>query len=431
MNAMGGVWTKRDERLLLDLLGTDTVTPMETGRASRLREAQERFAESAERSGFEVARHRAAPKEALDDLQVPRTVLGRVAEMGDEFLASQPNLILRLGPTDPAARTLVFNGHLDTVGPKLAIETKASRVHGRGAVDAKGPMVAMLAGIRDALQQRPGLCERLAIVIHAVGGEEGGAMGTYGSRQVVREGWVGRLNVVVEPTRMRFMDRSTAAMTARLEVRGAGCTDDAPERGENATLLLAHLACELAKALSGPAEERRAKLCIAGLCTGTTHDRVYGRGQLLLNIAYNSLADARFLESVVEQTVPRAGRSFQRQFGKLAIAARSAARWEDIVKLDWPKRGLPVLANRDRELEQLLREAGIARNGESDCPPFTCDAIWLQHPESYTIVFGPGDLERNGAHTEREYIELDELARYATLVSALVRKFDSDGATIR
>jgi acetylornithine deacetylase len=48
--------------------------------------------------------------------------------------------------------------------------------------------------------------------------------------------------------------------------------------------------------------------------------------------------------------------------------------------------------------------------------------MWLQAPESYTVVFGPGDLEQNGAHTDAEHIDFHELATYAQGVSALVQE---------
>lgn len=418
-------WDSHDEQLLLDLLAIDTVTPMETGRPSRLREAQECFADAAADCGFAIAQHLPAPCEALEDSQVPTAVRRSAAQMGKEFLACQPNLVMRIGhEQNPASPTLVFNGHLDTVGPLLKIGTSANAVHGRGALDAKGPMVAMLAGVRHALVTRPEIAQRMTILLHAVGGEEGGAMGIYGSRQLVKEGLTGRLNVVVEPTRMKFIDHATAAMTARITVLGTGATDDAPERGENATLILAHLACEITRALSRPARERGAKLCIAGLDTGAMHNRVYGTGQLLVNIAYGSLAGARHLETLLERTVARAQGSFMRRLGHLGPAARAAARWPDIVKLEWAKRGLPVLANRDAAIEQVLTRAGIPRSGADDCPPFTCDAIWLQVEHGYTIVFGPGDLERNGAHADTEHIDIHELERYAAQVSTLVQAFD-------
>src|SRR5262249_44273364 len=148
------VWTDADERLLLELLAMDTTTPMESGRPSALADAQRAYAEHARPLGFRVAHFEPPPAAALDSPLVPPAVLDRAAELGPDFLAGQPNLVLELG-AGPAERTVVFNVHLDTVGGEVPVWLRDGVVSGRGAVDVTGPGVALLAGIRSALERRP------------------------------------------------------------------------------------------------------------------------------------------------------------------------------------------------------------------------------------------------------------------------------------
>jgi acetylornithine deacetylase len=413
-----------DERLLLHLVEVPTVSPMETGAPSDVRRAQADFAEHAARVGFEVVLHEPAPAAILDDPCVPLSVREMAARMGPEFLQSQPNLVLRLGPARPAERTVMFNFHMDTVDGTVPVGRAGGRFHGRGAVDMKGPGVALLAGARAALARWPGLTDDVTVLLQCVSGEEGGAMGTYGTRALVAQGHVGRLNVFAEPSDGYYFDHATTTMTARIEVDGEGATDDEPAAGHNATLLLGYLAQHLGKHLAGPIHARGGKVCIAGLHTGLLHNRVYPAGRLLVNCAYDSPELAEFTREAMERHFAGGRRQFQEELGEVAVARRTADDVAAICRLTWLKRGLPVLANRDPALEPVLARAGWWRNPEERRgKAFTCDAMWAQGEGLYTVVFGPGDLGRNGAHTDREFIDRDDLERYAGQVCALLGAF--------
>ncbi|WP_395475389.1 hypothetical protein [Saccharopolyspora spinosa] len=49
--------------------------------------------------------------------------------------------------------------------------------------------MALLAGIRDATRADPALGRDVGVLIQAVSGEEGGAMGTFGTRPLVESGF--------------------------------------------------------------------------------------------------------------------------------------------------------------------------------------------------------------------------------------------------
>ncbi|MEE2046649.1 M20/M25/M40 family metallo-hydrolase, partial [Nocardiopsis tropica] len=258
-----------DERsLLMRLLATPTAGPLETGAAGpapRLWEAQRDYARAAGRLGFRVVRHAPADPADLEAPGVPETVREAAADPG--FLACQPSLVLRLGPDAvPRERTVMFNVHMDTVagGPAASFDGEVFR--GRGAVDAKGPAVALLAGVRTALERSPALGRDTAVLVQAVAGEEGGAMGVLGTRPLVGLGHTGRVNVFCEPTSGRFLTRSTASMTARVSVRGDDAVDDRPHSGHNASVLLGFLAQRMGRALD--AHARNGAVCVAGLHTG-------------------------------------------------------------------------------------------------------------------------------------------------------------------
>ncbi|TDD85749.1 M20/M25/M40 family metallo-hydrolase [Actinomadura darangshiensis] len=422
--------TPADRDLLLRLLDLPTAGPLEAGPDApppRIAEAQDAYARHAAAMGLRVVRHAPAEPAELDSGPVPATVREAVAD--PRFLADQPSLVLRLGPDGlPAARTVMFNVHLDTVAGLQPARFDGERFHGRGAIDAKGPAVALLAGIRAAVALRPALGREVGVLVQAVAGEEGGAMGVFGTRPLVRRGFTGRLNVFCEPTRGRFLPRSTAAMTARIVVDGSDAVDDRPGRGHNATVLLGFLAQQLGRALDPAASE--AAVCVAGLHTGTRHNKVYGSGSLLLNFGYASPEAAGELERRLRDALDEGLKEFAAAFAGTALFGRTAADACAITRLEWCKHGLPVLDDRDAWGHALLRDrAGIPPWPAAE-PPFTCDAIWMsQVPGACTVVLGPGDLAANNAHADGEFAEAGDLADFAAAVARLLIAFTDEHST--
>jgi acetylornithine deacetylase/succinyl-diaminopimelate desuccinylase-like protein len=414
--------TPADHDLLLDLLNTPTAGPLETGTdgpAVRLWEAGRAYAAAAATLGLKVLRHAPPDPAAMLRDDVPLTV--RKAAQDEAFLARQPSLLLRLGPELPRRDTVMFNVHLDTVAGWWPAHFDGRRFTGRGAIDAKGPAVALLAGIRAARAAEPALGSRVGVLVQAVAGEEGGAMGTFGTRPLVEDGFTGGLNLFCEPTGHRFLPRSTASMTALIRVDGEDAVDDRPEAGHNATVLLGHISHYLARVL--PPRIGDGRVCVAGLHTGERHNRVYGTGRLLLNISYGSRPAGRAAEAALEQALREALADFASGAAGIADLARTAVDAARITSLHWHKRGLPALDGRGRApwAEELLeRHAGLERWPDEE-PAFTCDAIWMAHvPDGYTAVFGPGDLDTNHAHAAGEYVDLDDLDRYADEIARIL-----------
>ncbi|WP_435177546.1 Ldh family oxidoreductase [Actinacidiphila sp. bgisy145] len=416
-----------DHTLLLELLALPTAGPLECGPgapAPELWAAGRRYAEAAAALGFHVLHHAAAPPDCLARDDVP-VLVRRTAAAQPEFLACQPSLVLALGPADaPHERTVMFNVHLDTVAGVEPVSFDGARFHGRGAIDAKGPAVALLAGLRRALGELPGLARDTRVLIQAVAGEEGGALGTFGTRPLVEAGHHGRLNVFCEPTGGRALTRCTAAMTALLSVHGDDAIDDRPAAGHNATVLLGFLAQHLAAVLDPELAPADGQLCVAGLHTGTLHNRVHGRGQLLLNLSYGAPATARRLERLVREAVDDGLRAFAAVFGRTRRFARTARDAPGIVRLEWLKRGLPVLGGDASPWLGALLERAAIPPWPAEEPGFTCDAIWTSGVAgAHCVVLGPGSLDANRAHAEGEFADLAGLEGFAATVPRLLGAF--------
>ncbi|MGC5398433.1 M20/M25/M40 family metallo-hydrolase [Streptomyces sp. DT20] len=418
-----------DLEWLTELMAVDSVSPLEGGPMDGAARAQRVFLAGAAERGFRTALHRAPAPELLERPEVPAPVREAAARDLPAFLAGQPSVVVAHGAPQPQERRLVINFHVDTVGPHVPPRLDGRILYGRGAVDDKGPGVAAAAGVAAAFAEDPGLDGRIEVQIASVPGEEGGAMGTYGTRALVDAGFTGRLMVFAEPTGNTFMDGCTAAMTPRITVLGQDSTDDHPADGHNATVLLGFLADFLARRLGPLAHGMGAKLCVSGLHTGTAHNRVYGGGQLLLNIAYPATEQAELLAASLEVLIEEARTEFAHLHAHDPFSRRTVKDWRRIVRLDWLKQGLPTLNNRDAEAELVLNEAGFHRHdGLADGSAFTCDAIWAPGPGRYVVACGPGQLDANGAHTDDEFVHLDDLDTYARRIKELVHAFAAHAA---
>jgi acetylornithine deacetylase/succinyl-diaminopimelate desuccinylase-like protein len=420
----------QDVRWLLDLLARSSVCPLEDPGGDHgadpydTIEAQRLFLHGAAMRGFLLRRWDSPPAGFLDRPGVPLSVREAAGSDPAGFLTRQPSMVVGLGDPQPPQRRLVINFHVDTVGPHVPPRLDGRIVRGRGAVDDKGPGVAAVVGAAAAFAERPELGKLIEVQVASVPGEEGGAMGSYGTRWLVESGTVGRLMIFAEPTGCRVFDACSAAMTPLFSVHGVDSTDDHPYDGHNATLALSLLATRLAEELGPLAHRLGAKFCLAGMHTGDAHNRVYGTGELRCNLAYYDGRAAAELEAAVGRVAATASAELAGRFGDNPVAAPLAADWQRVVRLRWLKRGLPPLANRDPAMEAVLAAAGLPRHdGVADGTAFTCDAIWAGGPGRYVAVCGPGRLDHNGAHTPEEFVELDELDRYATRIRDLVLAF--------
>ena len=414
------LFTDRYVQRLVQLLEIDTVTPMESHQASQIAHANAVFADWAASLGMRVVFAGPGEVRAHDDYVTPRTV-ERLCHAHEDFLDWQPHTVLEIGH-GPKHRTLMFNFHMDTVSPHLPVRLREGCVHGRGAVDNKGPGLAVLAAIEEVQHTHPQVLRDIRLLIQVVAGEEGGAMGVYGTRYLCERGLVGALNVFVEPSGDGYFDASTTSMTYEIRMDGNDSTDDFPERGDNASLILSFMAQEMARSLAEPVKALDVKMTLAGIHTGLHHNRVYGSGHCLFNFSYRSADAGRQVAEQVDQAYAAALECCRVALSGLHPFSFTIERLLSTCSASWLKRDLPVLNNRDAAMETVLMNAGINRNTCS-AEAFTCDAMWAQADDAYSIVWGPGSLALNGAHTALEHVRLDDLESFTRAVHRLITQF--------
>ena len=173
------------------------------------RAALERLAEQAAALGLETDLH----QHDLDVLRAHPDHPGEEAPRDELW-----GLTVTLPGTRPGR--IAIDGHVDVVSPGTepwrlgpwsgAIE--GGRLHGRGSVDMKGPVVAALHALA-ALREH----ERPEVVLIAVSSEEDGGLGTFAELQ--RDANFGAA-LLPEPTGLRVVCAQAGALTFKGEIRG-------------------------------------------------------------------------------------------------------------------------------------------------------------------------------------------------------------------
>lgn len=167
----------------------------------------------------------------------------RVVETTEETEASgRPSVVATLrGRGGGDARSLMLNGHLDTVGIETMEDpfsacVEGGRLYGRGSYDMKGGVAACVAAIH-RVQER-GVRLRGDVVLTAVADEEDASLGTQAvlaDPKIAERIATGRfVAVVTEPTGLDLAVAHRGFAWIRARTKGFACHGSLPERGIDA-----------------------------------------------------------------------------------------------------------------------------------------------------------------------------------------------------
>lgn len=315
-----------------------------------------------------------------------------------EIDPGRPNVLARIGGGH-GGRSLLLNGHLDTVGvagmthAPFAPDIREGRLYGRGSADMKSGIAAMCAAALRAASDGLGG----EVIIAAVTDEEFASAGT---RALLAMGITAHAAVVTEPTRLAICPAHRGFAWANVTVHGRAAHGSRYDIGVDAITHAAHLIAELdAFQRDTLAKREHPLLGHASLHAGT----ITGGGGI-------SMYPETCTFSVERRTIPgEDGAAFADEV-RSAIA-RVAARVPDFSAEVTP--GLVQAPNDvpfDHPVVAGLVEASAAAGRPAPVEGLSCwtDAALLSAAGIPAVCFGPGDIAL--AHAAEEFVPVDEIA---------------------
>jgi acetylornithine deacetylase len=311
-----------------------------------------------------------------------------------EVLPGRPNLVATFPGHDPSV-SLMLEAHADVVAAEdrqFQPQVRAGRLYGRGACDTKGPMAAMLMGIRQVLDEdgQPPLTVHFVTTCN----EE---LGARGAHALMASGFRPTAAVVGEPTELEIVHACKGVVRIRLTTHGVAAHSSDPSRGVNAIYkmrrVLTHIEEQVAPALSAV---RHPLLGSPTVSVGTI------RGGTQVNV----VPDRCEIE-VDRRLVPAEDRAqvIRQIIGDCEVDFEESEYYP------------PLEQDPDSPIVQTVQAA--CPNAKLGVVHYAANAGVFKAAGVPCVLFGPGSVKQ--AHTAAEFIELEQLQTAVGLYAGIIR----------
>lgn len=307
-------------------------------------------------------------------------------------------------------KSLLFNGHIDTVGV-IGMETpftpriEGNRMYGRGAYDMKGGVAAMLIAAARAKE----LNLRGDVMVACVSDEEYASVGSFELTQHFRA----HAAIVTEPSSLKAVVAHKGFVWLELETHGKAAHGSRPDLGVDAI-------AKMGKVLVGLEKldlEMRAAPPHKLLGSGSIHASLISGGQEL------SSYPASCKLSIERRTIPGESHVMVEQQVRKILDSISASDPNFSYTLTMQLERKPhQIAEDDPTLKILLQKARelLERVPELEGAPFWTDCAVLSAAGIPTFLFGP---HGEGAHAEQEWVDLESVEQCADIYLQTAQEF--------
>ncbi len=329
-----------------------------------------------------------------------------------EVYLGRENVLVHVPGTDPAARPVLLEAHMDTVDVEGMDEPfvprlEGGRLYGRGACDTKGALAAEMAAVREVLSA--GVPLKRGCVLAATVDEESG-MG--GIRRLVESGTGYAAAIVGEPTAVKVVAATDGHMYLRLTAHGQAAHTSAPHYGINAIYLMNDVIRVLRQRAEAEYPLRRHPLCgspkltVSMIQGGTSEHIVPDACQIAIDCRVIPGESCEGMRQEIE--------------GWLAtdLDERTFAR----IEFHEPSLAIPPLQTAvDHWIVQSLHGAAgrVLEKAEIAGVPYNTNASHLAAAGVPSVVFGPGDVAQ--AHARVEFVESEQVVSAARILAEFLR----------
>jgi acetylornithine deacetylase len=299
----------------------------------------------------------------------------------------RPSVIART--CNRGGRSLLLNGHLDTVGVAGMVapfepRVEDGRLYGRGSYDMKGAIAALCVAATQSDAN---------VIVTAVADEELGSIGTEATLERVHADAA----LVAEPTELQVAVAHRGFVGFEIETAGVAAHGSRPDLGVDAIVKMGPVLVALDEL--GDRLQQGARHPLAG--PGAVHASLIEGGQEM------SSYPARCVLMGERRTIP--GETLDDVERELRALAGDAE--------------LRILAHRDpyeapvgHEFVELVRR--VAGVGELVGAPFWTDAALIAEAGIPTVLLGP---KGEGAHAVVEWVDVASLTRLCEQVREIAR----------
>jgi acetylornithine deacetylase len=322
----------------------------------------------------------------------------------DEAAPGRPNVIATAKGSG-GGRTLLLNGHLDTVGHEgmaapLEPRVEDGRLYGRGSYDMKGGLAACLVAAAEAAK----LELRGDVLVTAVVDEELTSIGTQSVLKRVRADAA----IVAEPTHMEVGSAHKGFVAFEIETHGRAAHGSRPDLGIDAIAKMGHVLVGL-DALDRSLRKHPTHHLLG---SGSLHAGVVAGGT-----GFSTYPDRCILQAE-RRTVP--GESLDDVEAELEGLLDRLQHDDPDFNGTWRT----VAARRAFEVDQAEEIVRLVRShagaGEPVGQTYWADSALLADRLIPTILFGPGG---DGAHAQVEWVSVADVERCAAVYLSVASEF--------
>lgn len=358
---------------------------------------------------YKVSGGETAVAEAIRDYLEGQKIPARLREVFD----GRCNVYGSLKGSRPG-KTLLLCGHIDTVLPDgmehepFAGEVREGRLWGRGAVDMKGGVAAMLAAM--AAIRRSGVDFAGEIRFAGVVGEES-PNNSEGARALVQDMPPADYGIIGEATGLKVAVFHKGMSWLRVDVRGKASHASKPENGVNAISGAARMILALEETLVPSLREKtHPHVSVPTISIG----RIEGgmQNNIVPEHCWFSM-DRRYIPG---ESISSVKREIEECLKKVASTMPGLS---FVLSEEEATEGRGTLETGEGRVSAACSEAGRMVLGEGlpvGGVDYWTDGAHLFAQGTETVVLGPGNIAQ--AHSAVEYVDLDQLTRAAEIYAA-------------
>jgi LysW-gamma-L-lysine carboxypeptidase len=320
---------------------------------------------------------------------------------------SAGNLICEIGS---GARSLLLCPHIDTVPGVLPVRRQGTLLFGRGAVDAKGALLAMLFAFEDmaeSLIEDPARLSKIHLIFAVVVEEEKESKGL---SQLIRDNVRADAAIFGEPGgASRLTIGYRGHLPAYFQISTREGHSSAPWLTTNAAEVAFSLYESLQQCLVARQDKSMDSVSVAltSIQAGTSHNVVPGHANMTVDIRVPTGKNTSEIANVVSQTASEASEKFH-----CIISAKFGEATEPYkAKLD-----SKIVRSMTRSMiRHGLKPSFISKSGTGDMNTY---ALTLGVD---AVTYGPGDPKLS--HTEFECVGMDDIVACSEVLMSACQEF--------